>query len=268
MIAWKFKLWRTAGAAAVLGLAACGGEGGEAGAAGEAGEAAVSSPAGEAGEAAAGEGGGEFGEAGISAAFAGVAGDQRTALQLQRLKGFVLIAARTAETGAPTEASVLVAQGLLEVYDPASEQFGGFDPAPVRVAAGHDLTPAQLAQRLRAASAAIDAARTTLDIDHADLTLRMLDVATGLYQSVHQPDFIDPLEYQHSFGAALAARDALAAGRRSLRPRNAAAYDEGIAEFDRFIGLWPQTSAPEQPSTYQSVLAQSSRVRLALSPLL
>jgi hypothetical protein len=38
--------------------------------------------------------------------------------------------------------------------------------------------------------------------------------------------------------------------------------------LDRFVELWPQPTAPEHPAPYNQVLAQSSRVRLALSPYL
>lgn len=271
MISWKLKLWRTAGAAAMLGLAACGGEGGEqaakgddAAAHGEAGEAPAAPPAdgGEGGEAALGEGGGEHGEAGVTEAYAGVGGDLRTALRLQHLKGFLLVAERVAQTGAAAEAGVLVQQGLLEVYEPANDQFGTLDTAPVR-AAGINAT----AQNLRAGEQALDAARPHA-FDYAALTARMTDMAAGLYQNVQQDDFVDPIEYQHSLGAALAARDALAAGRGALRARNARAYDTALAELDRFVALWPGAAAPEHPLPYRDVLAQSSRVHLALSPFM
>lgn len=278
MISWKLKLWRTAGTAAALSLAACGGEGGADGEAGqgEAGEAAVGEsggaiPAagGEAGEAAIGEGGGEHGEAGIASAYAGVTGEQRTALRLQHLKGFLLAAAALAEGDTSEEAGVLVSQGLLEVYDPAADQFGGFDVAPVRGAAdGANLTRAQMTQRIQAGEAAIDAARGRLDVDYPALTARMLDISSGLYQHVIQADFVDPIEYRHAMGAALSARDALVAGGDTLRARNAAAYDDALGELNRYIALWPGPGAPETPTSYQNVLAQSSRVRLALSPFL
>ncbi len=262
MISWKLKLWRTAGAAAMLGLAACGGEGGESAASGEAGEAPPTANVGEAGEAALGEGGGEHGEAGVTAAYAGVSGDQRTALRLQHLKGFLLVAERVAQTGAAADAGILVQQGLLEVYEPATDQFGPLDAAPVR-AAGTNAS----VQNLRAGERALDAARPR-DFNHAALAASMIDMATGLYLNVEQDGMIDPIEYQHSLGAALAARDALAAGRGSLRTRNAHAYDSALAEIDRFVALWPAASAPERPPAYRDILAQSSRVRLALSPFL
>jgi hypothetical protein len=276
MISWKLNLWRTAGVAAALSLAACGGEGGADGdtKAGEGGEAAAHGEAGEAaggeaGEAAIGEGGGEHGEAGVSAAYAGVTGDQRTALRLQQLKGFLLIAARVAEGDTTEEAGVLVAQGLLEVYDPAADQFGALNAAPVRAAGdGNGVSRQQMAQRIQAGEAAINTARGALDVNYADLVVRMTDISTGLYQNVIQTDFVDPIEYQHSLGAALAARDALVAGEATLRARNSGAYDDALAELNRMIELWPAHTAPERPTPYRDVLAASSRVRLALSPYL
>ncbi len=264
MIDWKFKLWRGAGAAAALGLAACGGEaGGEAGdtnasaAHGEAGEAAGPAPASTASAA-----GGEHGEAGVADAYAGVSGAQRTALRLQHLKGFVLVAERVRAAGAADQASVLVQQGLLEVYDPAAGQFGALDAAPVRAAAN-----AANAQSLQAAARALDAARPA-QADAAELAVSMTAIAAGLYQQVNLDGMVNPIEYQHSLGAALAAREALVAGRQILRARNARAYDEAMRELDRFLALWPTPNAPENPTAYRDVLARSSSVRLALSPFL
>lgn len=274
MISWKFKLWRSAGAAAALSLAACGGEAGEVGAqsGGEAGESAVQGEAGEAAPAPPAppaSSGGEQGEAGIAGAYSGLSGDARTALRLQHLKGFVLIAQRQTDANAPAEAAVLVQQGLLEVYDAAAHEFGALDAAPVREAGGGAAAPrADMARRLQAAAAAIDAVRNSLDINRAELAVRMVDISSGLYQYVVQPDFVDPIEYQHSLGAALAARDALVSGEPELRRADRAAYDEALGELDRLIALWPAPSAPEQAASYRQVLAQCSRVRLALSPFL
>lgn len=271
MIGWKYKLWRAAGAAAVLSVAACGGEGGEAGASGEAGEAG-----GEAGEAAvtapatpAGEGGGEAGEAGAASAYAGLAGDQLAALRLQHLKGFVMAAARVVEEDQPVEAGILVSQGLLEVYDVAPDQFGSLNVAIIRTAAdGSSLNRAQMMTRIRASTFEIERAQAALDVDYAGLTARMVDIATGLYQGVVQADFVDPIEYQHSMGAAYAARDALTTGQDELRRENLAAFSRAQGELNRFTELWPTPAAPEHPASYQQVLAQGSRVRLALSPYL
>jgi hypothetical protein len=272
MIGWKLKLWRGVGAAAALSLAAACGEGGapagEAGE-GEGGEGSVSAPAGEGGEAARGEGGGEAGEAGAASAYAGVSGEQLTALRLQHLKGFVMIANTIAGENMPAEAAVLVQQGLLEVYDPAATEFGSLNADIVRAATEATLDRAQLTTRLRAAEAEIDRASGALpDVDHAALAARMIDIATGLYQNVNQADFVDPIEYQHSLGAALAAQDALTKGASELRGENAGALTDAQNEVSRLVALWREPVAPEQPAAYRDVLAQGSRARLALSPFL
>lgn len=284
MIAWKFKAWRTVGAAAALSLAAaCGGEGGAGAPAGEGGEgegggeareAAVTAPAapagGEAGEAARGEGGGEAGEAGAASAYAGLSGDQLTALRLFHLKGFVMAAARVVEEDKPAEAGVLIQQGLLEVYDVAPDQFGALDVAIIRNATdGSSLNRAQMMQRIRASEAEIERAIEAIgDVNYAVQAARMVDIATGLYQHVNQADFVDPIEYQHSMGAAYAARSAMVLGQQQLRSENVRAYSEAQGEINRFTQLWATPEAPERPTPYNQVLAQGSRVRLALSPYL
>jgi hypothetical protein len=282
MIGWKLKLWRGVGAAAALSLAACGeaGEGGNAdgerganapaSTGGESGESGESGERGEAGAAAAPAGGGESGEAGAASAYAGLSGDQLTALRLLHLKGFVMIASRVADDNQALEAGVLVQQGLLEVYDVAPDQFGSLNVATIRTASeGAAVNRAQLLQRLRGAETEIDRALGELsDVDYAIATARMIDIATGLYQGVVQADYVDAIEYQHSLGAALAARDALTKGRNVLRQSNASAYNEAESEASAFVALWRQPTAPERPAPYRDVLAQGSRVRLALSPYL
>jgi len=265
----KLKYWRAVGAAAVVGLAAaCGGEGGDGGSAGAGGE---GGEAGEAGASAAaptpatatapGGEGGPGGEAGAASAYAGVSGDQLTALRLAHLKGFVLAADRVAAAGQAAEAGILVEQGLLEVYDVAADQFGSLNVTIVRAAA--DGAPANI----DAAEAEIDRAAGALaDIDNAALAARMIDIATGLYQGVVQEDFVDAIEYQHSMGAALAAQAVLQAGQADLSGEDPEAYSDASAQMTRFVGLWSQVSAPEAPPAYREVLAQASRVRLALYP--
>ncbi len=286
MIKLKLKHWRTLGVAATtLGLAACGGEGGGGageGGHGEGGEAAVgegggATPAavgGEAGEAAIGEGGAEHGEAGVVTAYAGLSGDQLTALRIQHLRGFVMAAAKLVEargafSGEPVEAAILVQQGLLEVYDPAADQFGSLNVTPIREAgAGTELTREQLAQRLRVAQDELTRAIGQLEYDDAQLVVRMVDISTGLYQHVLVDGAADPIEYQHSLGAALAAQQALLLHQTELRAANSSAYDRASGELARFVALWPSREPAATPATYQQVLVQSSRVRLALSPYL
>lgn len=265
MIAWKFKAWQTAGAVAALTtLAACG-QADDAASVDTTNAEAPAAAGGEAGEAAIGEAGGEHGEAGVATAYAGLAGDQETVLRLNHLKGFVM-AAQAIAANSPDEAAVLVQQGLLEVYDPAADRFGSLNADIVRASA--DLDASDRVQRLTAAAAEIDRAAAALDADAAVTAARMVDIAAGLYQHVVQADFVDPIEYQHSMGAALAARAALRANESDLRGKNERAYADASRELDRFVALWPQPTAPETATPYRQVLAQSSRVRLALSPYL
>lgn len=280
MIAWKLRTWRTAGAAlALTALAACGGEGGAGGEAGEAGEdggeageAAITAPATTASVSPAG--GGEAGEAGAATAYAGLSGQALTALRVQHLKGFVMAASRILDDeagfrGSPEQAALLVQQGLLEVYEPAAADFGALDVTPLReAAAGSKLSRAEMVQRLRASQAALEGATASPDINEADIVARMVDIATGLYQHVLVDGQADPIEYQHSMGAALAARAMLVQHQNELRRRNMGAYSRALAELNRFNALWPSRDPPAEPATYREVLVQGSRVRLALSPYL
>ena len=273
MITFKLKPWRTLGVAATtLGLAACGnpgeggGEAGGEGGHGEGGEAAVGENGGatpaapplssETGEAAAGESGGEHGEAGVLSAYAGIAGEARTALRIQHLRGFVMAAAKVVEdrgsfSGEPADAAILVQQGLLEVYDPAP-----------------DFTRAQMMQRLRAAQEELTRAVSVLDYHEAQLVVRMVDISAGLYQNVLIDGVADPIEYQHSMGAALAAQQTLLLAQDEMTAENRAAYSRAVGELNRFVALWPSREPPATPATYRDVLVQGSRVRLALSPYL
>jgi hypothetical protein len=276
MIAWKLKHWRVVGVAAAFSVAACGGEGGETGASGDGGEAGeggdvvappAAAPTAEAPAAAAG---GEAGEAGAQTAYAGLEGDQRTALRLHHLLGFVLAAERALQDNnvQPMDAAILVQQGVLEVYDAAPTEFGTLNVELIRAAADMELPRDQLTQRLNAAKAEIARASGALEDDAAITVARLVDISTGLYQLVIQADFVDPIEYQHSMGAAFAARAALREAQSDLRGRDADAYTEANRELDRFVGLWPSATAPETPTPYNQLLAAGSRIRFALSPYL
>lgn len=283
MITLKLKHWRTLGiAAATMGLAACGGgetgadmgEGGE----GEAGEPppiganggatpAVSTDAGGVSAAPSGE----TGEAGALTAYDGLAGDQLTAMRIQHLRGFVMAAAQIVadRDGNPADAAILVQQGLLEVYEGAPDQFGTLDITALReAAAGANFTRAEMMQRLHTAQENLTHAIGQLRFDDAQLVARMVDLSTGLYQHVLSDGAVDPIEYQHSMGAALAAQQALLLRETDMRRENLGAYGRAAGELNRFVALFPSYQAPSSPATYQQVLAQGSRVRLALSPYL
>lgn len=276
MIAWKLKHWRVVGVAAAFSVAACGGEGGETGASGDGGEAgeggdvvATPAPAPTA-EAPAAAAGGEAGEAGAQTAYAGLEGDQRIALRLHHLQGFVLAAERVLQdpNTQPADAAILVQQGVLEVYDAFPTEFGTLNADIVRAAGDTEVSREQLTQRINAAKAEIARASGVLQDDAAITVARLVDISTGLYQLVVQADFVDPIEYQHSMGAALAARAALREAQSDLRGRDAGAYTEANRELDRFVALWPSATAPEAPTPYNQLLAAGSRIRFALSPYL
>lgn len=269
MIELRAKLWRTVGAAALMagaaGLAACGGEGGEGGEAaqhGEAGEAAKAG--GEAGEAAIGETGGEAGEAGAASAYAGLDPAATTQVRLAHLKGFLLIAKKELDAGHAPEAGALVGQGVLEVYKGAPTEFAGLDAAPIE-AAGNALMDgtADAKAGLDAGLAAITAKQAA----DAETVRRMLSIAGGLYSIVVVDGAVDPIEYQHSLGAALSAQDAFARAEPALKVKNAARAAEAKAELARLVALWPTVQAPEKPAPSAQVAAQISRVELALSGL-
>ena len=266
MTVFRPRLWTGVGAAVLIGaagLSACSGEGGAGGEGGEDGESAATAssgaaPAGEGGEGGAERGAGApaTGEAGAEAAYAAVPEGSRRALRLAHLKGFFLAAQAAHPVQGADAAAALAGQGLLEVYDPGASNFqaAGLDVAPLRRAAETG-TPADL----KAAVSALEAAQQRAGGDPAAVTRALTDIAAGLYRGVVADGAVDPVEYQHAYGAALAARQ-VAAG--------APALASARAELDRLVALWPSPVAPEdvaKATPPAQVQAQASRVELALS---
>ena len=249
MNSFRPRLWTTAGAALLL--AACSGEAGESGAKTPAASAAPVAALGEGGEGG-NEGGGE---AGAQAAFGSISAASKPALRLGQLKGFVLIA--LAQKDGPETGGILLGQGLLEAFDPNAEQYRklGVDEPLLRKAAKTG-QPADL----KAALANIEAAQARAGGDPLAVTKGLVGIAAGLYKEAVQPGSVDPIDYQHSLGAALAAQELL---------EKQAAKDErargALPEMKKFVGLWPQPSAPETPTPSSAVLAQASRLELELS---
>lgn len=248
MTAFRPKLWTAASVAILLGAAACSGEAGEKGQ--DTGEPAAA--VGEGGEGGA-EGGAGAGEAGAQSAYLAVPDESRVALRLAHLEGFLLIAGR--QTDGPEAAAALVGQGLAEVYDaqPGAFASAGLDVAPLRKAA-----ETGAAADIAAALAAIDAAQGRAGGDDAAVVKGMVSIAQGLYGLVNVDGAVDPVEYQHSLGAALAAQQA---ARGSSDARVKAAQ----ADLDTLVALWPAPSAPETPAPAGQVSAQAARIELALS---
>lgn len=254
MIALRPKLWTTLSAAVLLGasLSACGGdagEGGKAEAVGEGGEAAEQGAAQPVGE------GGEAAELGAAAAYGAIPAESKTALQLAHLEGFYMIA-QTQPDG-PEAAAALAGQGLLEVFDKDPDAFraAGVTEATLRKAAE---TGARA--DLDAAVADLRAARAKAGGDPAAVVAALISVGEGIYKGVEKDGVVDPIEYQHSLGSILVARE-IAAQAGAGNAKLAAAKPE----LDKLAGLWPKPVAPEKVTPAGQVSAQAARVQLALS---
>jgi hypothetical protein len=248
MTTFRPKLW-TASIAVLLAAAACGGEGGEASEAGEAGPAAAVGEGGEGGA----EGGAGAGEAGAQSAYAAVPAESRVALRLAHLNGFLLAALKL--TGEPAAASALVGQGMAEVYDaqPGAFESVRLDPLPLRKAAETG-TQADIG----AAVDAIGNAQMRAKGDSAAVVKGLVNIAAGLYRGVIAEGSVDPIEYQHAYGAALAAQAA-------AKDSPDAKVQTARGEIDKLVAMFPAATAPAQPTPVAQVSAQASRIELALS---
>ena len=123
------------------------------------------------------------------------------------------------------DAAILVQQGMLEVYEPAPDGFGALDVTAIReAAAGTTFTRAQMMQRLWTAQENLTHAIGQLNFDEAQLVVRMVDLSAGLYQHAVTEGAVDPIEYQHSMGAALAAQSVLQASQADMSAEHADAY--------------------------------------------
>jgi len=252
MIRLRPKHWTSVSAAvliSVTGLSACAPKK----------EAAASSNPAEASQAPAGPvaagGAGEAGETGAHSAYSGIPADSLSALHIAHLRGFFLIA--QAQKDGPDAAAILTSQGMIEAYDPSSAVFSavGIDQAVLRKAA-----TSGSAADLKAAIVALDAGLAKAGGDPKAVIRGLVEISSGLYKGVVVDGGVDPIEYQHSLGAALSAKAALAAAVKT-HPQLAGA----TAPMDAFIALWPSLSAPEKPASHGQVLAQASRIELAIS---
>ena len=252
MIRLRPKHWTSVSAAvliSVTGLSACSPKK-EAGAVSDQ---AATSPV-PAGPVAAG-GAGEAGETGAHSAYSGIPADSLSALHIAHLRGFFLIA--QAQKDGPEAAAILTSQGMIEAYDPSHGVFDavGIDQAVLRKAA-----TSGSAADLKAAIKALDAGLAKAGGDPKAVIRGLVEISSGLYKGVVVDGGVDPIEYQHSLGAALSAKAALATAVKT-NPQLAGA----TAPMDAFIALWPSQTAPEKPASHGQVLAQASRIELAIS---
>lgn len=250
-MAFRPKLWLTLGAALTL-TAACseqgqpGGEtGGESG--GEGGAAAQ-------GENEGGAGSAGVGEAGAAAGYAGVPDASLLALRIAHLKGFFLVAQRAQAVEGDASAAALAGQGLAEVYDPAVAAFSGANlDAEVLRRAAQSGSEADLA----AAVAALNAAQTAAGGDAGVVVGALSDIAAGIYREVGVDGAVDPVEYQHALGAAMAAQSTAQAGGLPAQT---------VTDTEALVAMWRGVTAPDAVSDLTpagQVQAQASRIRLA-----
>jgi hypothetical protein len=282
MITFQPRLWTMMGlsAVALASLSACG-EGGEAGGNTVGTNAVSSAKAGE-GE---GEGApppapaatpaqaasGEAGEAGAQNAYSDVSPSSHLGLRIAHVTGFVLMAQKIYAAGQAEEASVLISQGLLEVYAPNATALD--TGAPGLKAAFDKIIAAIDAKKPKAEvdAAFTDAMKVARDAEIAsgaapkDIVGGMLSIAAGLYSGVVTPQGNDPIEYQHAQGAVLGAKAAFDASKAKLTGQNAARTQTLGQDIDALLALFPSTSLPEKPASVADVTGAASRAQLALS---
>lgn len=281
MIEFKPRMWTLMGvsAMALAGAAACqpGGEAGTSAADGE--KAAASSTAGE-GE---GEGakpapapavtsaGGESGEAGAANAYANVDPASWLGLRVSHLSGFLLIAQKSFAAGQVDEASILIAQGLLEVYQPDAPEldakFKDLKPSYDAVVAAIDgkKSKTEVEAAFAKAFKVTQAAQTSAAASEIDVIKGMLGIASGLYSGVVHPEGNDPTEYQHAYGAVLAAEQAFKSAQSRLASKDEKRTAQLAKDVVALVALFPSVTIPDAPAATAAVTAAASRAELALS---
>jgi hypothetical protein len=190
-------------------------------------------------------------------------------VRFQHLKGFLLVAQAAAKAGMVEEAGVLVGQGALEVFDAAPTEMPGLtrpDLDAVEQLAFQTPTNQKMNDAIAKASVKIDDLQRKGGGVDSELVRRMLALTRGLYGQVHaEGGGIDSVEYQHAFGAALGAQDALSKAGIALKAKDAARFATAQAEMAKLTALFPGPSAPETPASKRDLFAQIARVELALS---
>lgn len=258
MIEFKAKLWRAIGAATLLGagvaLSGCG----------QADTTAKTDAVktGEAGEAAIGEGGGEQGEAGTEEAYQGLDPAQLSGLKLQYMRGFLILAEQLRAGGQTAEAAVLIDQGAQEIMGDGAAA-PGFDPALLKKASAAAGAGDQ--EGLKAALASLEALQSGAGAEPSvEQMRRLIQIARGVYGHAVTAEGVDPVEYQHSLAAAMAANDVLTRIAPDLQARHRGRMLAVKQDMDTFAGLWLGPSAPASPTPAGEIMAQASRLELAL----
>lgn len=285
MIEFKPRMWTLMGvsAMALVGVTACrpDGEAGTKADVATPGAVAVASGAGGEGE---GEGaktaggavagasaGGESGEAGAATAYDSVPEAARLGLRVAHLSGFLHVGRKAFDAGQAEEASILISQGILEVYDPhgaaLAAAFPTLKPAYLAVTQAIDQGKPK-AEVTAAFNRAIQVTQATLSksgAGKADLLQGLLGIAAGLYSGVVTPEGNDPTEYQHAYGAVLATKATFDAGRGQLSAKNSERTMQLSRDMDGVLALFPAVTMPDTPAKVADMTAAVSRCQLALS---
>jgi hypothetical protein len=277
MIEFKPRMWTNLGlsAIALVGISACSqNESGEK----TAGDGtSVSEKAGEvkdvqtAPPAVAANAGGETGEAGAADAYTDIPAASHLGLRIAHTTGFLLIARKAFDAGQIDEASVLVSQGLLEVYTPNAAALDagakGFKAALDNVVAAIDAKKpkAEVDAAFEAAQALASQLEASSGAAPQDIIAGMLSISAGLYKGVISPAGNDPTEYQHAFGAALSTKAAFEAQKSKLAAKNEARTETLGKDIDALLALFPAPTLPDEPASIADVTGAASRAQLALS---
>lgn len=269
MIEFRPKLWTSLTAAALLAACGQGGEAGESAAQaqhGEAGESAAGETGGESGGEQGGEAGGEQGESGAAAAGLGPAEQQ--AFAVAQMRGHFRVAKALAEAGQAEASSPHFGHPLYEVYEANRAVFGSaqLNPAPfekLNQQAAAKASTATLQPLFVEAEGAIAALAPQGEINQAAVLKALLKLASLEYrEGVAQGAVVDPVEYQDAYGFSLVALDLAKA-----LPGSAPAKAEVVKEAEALVALFPSAAPPAAPAAPGAVLAQVSRIELALAGL-
>ncbi len=264
MITFRARLWSAAGAAALLSAGALVGCGPS-----EKGEAPVA--------AAAVTGGGESGESGSEhgggagdAAFAGLGPLEQQALAVALMRAHLSVAQALVKEGEVQAAAPHFAHPIYEVFEAHREVFAAvratppqapFDALNAAAAAGRDAP--QIAPLYKPAEDAVRALQPSGAYDHSAVIRALLvhmrvEYAEGVQGGVVS----NAIEYQDAFGMAQLVVQLV--GELAVPASSKA---EAQTEAAALAALFVSAKPPAAPAAPGAVLAQSSRLELALSGL-
>jgi hypothetical protein len=184
------------------------------------------------------------------------------------MRGHFHVARALAEAGDAKAASPHFGHPLYEVFQGQNAAFAGavLDPKPFETlnqAAAAGQAAAALAAHYAAAEAAITALEPQGPLDRAAVVKALLALAHAEYaEGVQNGAVVNAVEYQDAFGFAQTAAELIG------RLEGAAdARAEAQAEAKRLAEMVPGPLPPKNPAPAAAVLAQISRIELALAGL-